>query len=88
MKCADCACEADRLGRLDYCDSLKCCCDEEPRCVCGHPKEEHHTSWFRGGGELVDECEMYGSNQAGGMRWDEETETWEDHCHKYKQAEV
>lgn len=36
-------------------------------CICGHKEEDHHISYFPGGGKLVEECEYYGSNELGGL---------------------
>jgi hypothetical protein len=49
-------------------------------CVCGHELNEHHRSWFPGGGELAEECEYYGWNLHGGAMFDEETGRWVKHC--------
>ena len=58
---------------------------EEPICKCGHPKSDHHTSWFMGGGELVEECEKYGWNETGGMKFNKKTKEWENHCQYFQE---
>lgn len=32
---------------------------------------------------IPDECCHYGCNEVGGMKYNKETEDWEDHCHGY-----
>ena len=54
-------------------------------CKCGHPLEDHHLSWFRGGGIWADECEVYGFNETGGMQ--KVDGKWVDHCQHFEKAE-
>ena len=56
--------------------------DNDAMCVCGHPAEEHHRSWFRGGGEIIEECEAFGSNETGGMEYVEGK--WIEHCQRFR----
>lgn len=51
-------------------------------CVCGHSAADHHVSWFRGGGMLIEECEAYGYNETGGMEWVDGK--WVEHCQRYQ----
>lgn len=58
-------------------------------CACGHPAGDHHISYFAGGGVLVEECEFYGWNEAGGMMPDDldsdaDEWKWVDHCQRFK----
>lgn len=39
----------------------------EDVCICGHSASDHHISWFPGGGQMIEECEAYGSNESGGL---------------------
>lgn len=55
---------------------------DDPLCVCGHPADDHHTSWFRGGGVLREECEFYGSNETGGCEYVDGI--WVEHCSLYR----
>lgn len=57
---------------------------DDAMCVCGHPAIEHHRSWFRGGGMLVEECETYGYNETGGM--EQVNGKWVDHCQRFRLA--
>lgn len=59
--------------------------EEEEICICSHAKEDHHISWIRGGYELVEECEYYGSNETGGMI--QIGGKWIGHCQHYKKDE-
>lgn len=65
--------------------------DDGPLCVCGHFKADHHRSWFAitkytpNGGELVEECEFYGTGSVGGAMRNEDGK-WVDHCMYYKEA--
>ena len=60
-------------------------------CVCGHPWGRHHLGmvmnmvYFEDTGEsyVPQECEAYGFNEAGGLKYNEATGEWEDHCHGY-----
>lgn len=51
---------------------------DDMMCTCGHPLEEHHISFFPGGGALVEECEYYGSNEYGGK-----DENGNEHCETF-----
>lgn len=53
-------------------------------CICGHTAEEHHRSWFPGGGMIIEECEYFGSNLHGGAMYDELAERWVDHCNGFR----
>ena len=60
-------------------------------CKCGCPWDEHHlgvvmnSEYAEQTGEAYypEECEMFGFNEVGGMKYNEETKTWENHCHRY-----
>jgi hypothetical protein len=39
-----------------------------------------------GEGYLPDECCHYGSNEVGGMKYDDEAGEWVDHCRGYKDS--
>ena len=56
---------------------------EDKMCTCGCPASEHHQSWYPGGGHEYGECEMYGSNECGGMKWSEPHGMWIDHCQHF-----
>ena len=45
-------------------------------CRCGHLAEDHHISYFTGGGVLIEECEAYGSNESGGLGPGGEEHCW------------
>lgn len=32
------------------------------------------------------ECEFYGCNEVGGMKYDATTNTWTNHCHGYRDS--
>lgn len=36
-------------------------------CVCGHTADDHHGWWVAGSKRIADECEIYGSNELGGL---------------------
>lgn len=57
---------------------------DEALCICGHELQEHHRSWFRGGFQLIEECEYFGWNEHGGAELVDGV--WVDHCHKFKLA--
>lgn len=57
--------------------------DNDAMCVCGHKAEDHHRSWFRNGGELIEECEFEGYNETGGMMQDLEGK-WVEHCQGFR----
>lgn len=60
-------------------------------CVCGCSWRDHHLGvvmnedYFQETGEdyAPGECERYGFNEVGGMKYNEETKQWEHHCHQY-----
>ncbi len=54
------------------------------KCICGHMAEDHHRSWFWGGGELIEECEdpEVGFNETGGMILQDGK--WVEHCFKFR----
>jgi hypothetical protein len=64
-------------------------------CVCGHSWKQHHLGmvmnqdYVEETGEIyiAQECEAYGFNEAGGLKFDKETHEWEDHCHQYRDME-
>lgn len=56
--------------------------DNDSMCVCGHTAEYHHRSWFRGGGELIEECEYEGYNETGGMH--QVGGKWVEHCQRFR----
>ena len=61
-------------------------------CKCGCSWDRHHLGVVmnRDYSEqteeayLPEECESYGFNEVGGMKFNEETKKWETHCHKYE----
>jgi hypothetical protein len=63
-------------------------------CICGHPWDHHHLGVVAnreyreqtGEGYIPDECDHYGFNEVGGMRYNKETQEWEDHCHGYRDS--
>lgn len=63
-------------------------------CICGHSWNEHHLCCVMrqeyidetGEGYLPDECCHYGSNEVGGMKYDDEAGEWVDHCRGYKDS--
>lgn len=55
-------------------------------CICGHELQDHHRSWFPGGGQLIEECEYFGSNLHGGAEYIESEDRWIDHCQRFKLA--
>lgn len=60
-------------------------------CICGCAWDEHHLNvvmnveYHMATGEAYapGECEHYGFNEVGGMKFNKETKTWEDHCQRY-----
>lgn len=66
-------------------------------CTCGHSWEKHHLSFILNLEYMEelkkiapdhppyfpDECLAHGCNEDGGMKFNEETQEWEDHCHRY-----
>lgn len=59
--------------------------NDDAICVCGHEAQEHHRSWFRGGDELIEECEYFGHNETGGMEYVEGE--WREHCQRFRLQE-
>lgn len=63
-------------------------------CICGCPWQDHHLGMVMrqeyaddtGEGYIPDECCSFGSNEVGGMKYNEKTEEWEDHCHGYRDS--
>jgi hypothetical protein len=53
-------------------------------CRCGHPAGEHHRVWWSGGHTSIDECEYWGFNESGGLRYDEVNKQWWPHCQQFK----
>lgn len=61
-------------------------------CVCGCTWDKHHLGMvmnrehFEKTQEayVPQECDHYGFNEVGGMKYNKETGKWEDHCHGYK----
>ena len=61
-------------------------------CVCGCAWDEHHLGvvmneeYRTATGEAYapGECEHYGFNDVGGLKFNRDTQKWEDHCHRYK----
>lgn len=51
---------------------------DDALCVCGHSADDHHTSWFVGGGVMREECEFYGFNETGGYEMVDGE--WVKHC--------
>lgn len=57
---------------------------EERMCKCGHVLGEHHIVYYSGGCEGYDECEYWGFNETGGMRWDPTLRQWFPHCDRFE----
>jgi hypothetical protein len=63
-------------------------------CVCGCRWYHHHLSCvlnedYRNETQEVnvpEECVAYGFNEVGGMKFNQETKRWEDHCHSYRDS--
>ena len=63
-------------------------------CVCGCPWHKHHLGVVMnmdyaeetGEAYILGECEAFGFNEVGGMKYNDETEQWENHCHAYKDS--
>jgi len=62
--------------------------------MCGHSWESHHLGMVMRQeyidetheGYIPQECVFYGCNEAGGMRYNEETGEWEAHCFGYQDS--
>lgn len=83
----------ERRPYCDYCDEYTDKYPEMhnhendgPMCECGHYEADHHISWFRGGGKLVEECEYWGHNEWGGYEYTAEGK-WKDHCQRFRKKE-
>lgn len=63
-------------------------------CVCGHAWNEHHLGMVMNQqyiedtqeGYIPQECEFYGFNEVGGLKYDETKASWEQHCSSYKDS--
>lgn len=63
-------------------------------CMCGCPWDYHHLcrvtlqEYVDATGEiyLPDACCKFGSNETGGMKFNEITGEYEDHCHRYEDS--
>lgn len=61
-------------------------------CICGHNWQDHHLGmvmnpdYIKQTGEyyIPQECEYYGCNEVGGLKFNIDTQEWEDHCHGYR----
>jgi hypothetical protein len=61
-------------------------------CICGCSWDDHHLGmvmnrdYVEQTGEVYipDECDAFGFNEVGGMKYNTEKEAWEDHCHGYR----
>lgn len=67
-------------------------------CKCGCSWEDHHLNFIMNQDVISaiqklhkdyplyvpDECESYGFNETGGLRYNPETGCYDDHCHKYQ----
>lgn len=61
-------------------------------CECGCSWDSHHLgvvmnsvySTETGEGYIPEECCAFGSNEVGGLKYNLETQEWEDHCHGYR----
>jgi len=65
-------------------------------CVCGCSWEDHHLGVVMnreyanetGEAYVPGECEAFGFNEVGGMKYNKATGKWEDHCHSYRDRGV
>ena len=63
-------------------------------CVCGCPWDNHHMMLVMRQeyvdatheGYILGECETYGFNEAGGMKYNKEINELEDHCSGYRDS--
>jgi hypothetical protein len=61
-------------------------------CICGCPWDAHHLGMVMnveyaaetGEAYVPDECDRFGCNEVGGMKFNKHTGLWEDHCHRYR----
>ena len=60
-------------------------------CICGHSWDHHHLGMVMRQ-DYIDEthesyipqeCCHYGNNEVGGLKYNELTEEWEEHCLRY-----
>ena len=65
-------------------------------CVCGCSWEDHHMSivmrqeYIDETGEyyILGECDAFGFNESGGLKWNEETHEFDEHCYQYKDSKL
>ena len=65
-------------------------------CLCGCPWDSHHLGVVMNKeyveqtqeGYIPEECDTYGFNEVGGMKYNEDIGEWEDHCHVYVDSGV
>ena len=65
-------------------------------CICGCSWKQHHLSCVMnqeyvdetGENYLPEECCAYGCNEVGGLKYNEKTGEWEDHCHGYRDSKI
>ena len=69
------------MDRIDGTYNVDPVDDDLTQCRCGHTLEDHHISWWAGGGRLVEECEFFGFNEDGGKNLD-----GSEHCMTFKAA--
>jgi hypothetical protein len=63
-------------------------------CVCGCSWEDHHLMMVMnkdyidqtGESYILGECEAFGFNEVGGMKYNEEEGAWEMHCRHYRDS--
>ena len=63
-------------------------------CICGCSWDEHHLGvvmnkeYYEKTGEayVPQECDHFGCNETGGMKFNKETGEWEDHCFGYRDS--
>lgn len=78
-----CQADIDAIeAQIEYEKSIMIVSDDDKMCICGHAAYEHHRSWFRGGGELIEECEAFGYNETGGMQ--NVNGRWTEHCQHFR----
>lgn len=61
-------------------------------CICGCRWDQHHLGLVvkqayvdeTGEAYIPQECERWGFNEGGGMKYDVVKGSWEDHCHGYR----
>lgn len=65
-------------------------------CKCGCSWEDHHLGVVlnqdyraaTGEAYLPDECEAFGFNEVSGMKYNETTKQWENHCQRYEDSGI